>query len=411
MREIRTSLYYQMNKLGDRMLIRRFLLSYAWTNHPQNMAAEPLRPHYHQFSHSLLALAILTVGIYLGQDILVPLAMAGLIAVLLRPIEKKLVRLGMHKVIAISLALLVAIILVSAIAITLSMQLSDFADDLPKIRQNLTDFFGDAKRWVRREYNISYREQEKYLQKAQAQTLDSLQSPDTLGFITGPLGTLTLIPIYVFLLLYYRSMLLHFVVVLFAEKHTGRVREVLSEVKSVVQSYMVGLLIETACVAALNSVGLLMLGVQYSILLGIMAAILNLVPYIGGLVATVLTVVITFSNNPEISIILGVVGVFLLVQFIDNNILVPLIVASKVRVNALVSIVGVLIGGALAGVSGMFLSIPAIAILKVIFDRVESLQPWGVLLGDQTPEEAGSNLFRLPRRRRKTQTSEINAQV
>lgn len=378
-------------------------------NHLSHMAAEPLRPHYHQFSHSLLALAILTTGIYLGQDILVPLAMAGLIAVLLRPIENRLVRMGMHKVIAISLALLVAIIIVAAIAVTLSMQLSDFADDLPKIRQNLTDFFSDTKRWIRREYNVSYRQQEKYLQKAQAQTLDSLQSPDTLGFITGPLGTLTLIPIYVFLLLYYRTMLLHFVIVLFAEKHTERVREVLSEVKVVIQSYMVGLLIETACVAALNSVGLLLLDVQYAVLLGIMAAILNLVPYIGGLVATLLTVVITFSNNPETSIILGVVGVFLLVQFIDNNVLVPLIVASKVRINALISIIGVLIGGALAGVSGMFLSIPAIAILKVIFDRVEGLQPWGVLLGDQTPEESGSSLFRLPRRRRKPRASEIEA--
>lgn len=375
------------------------------------MISEPLppRPHYHQFSHSLLALAILTAGIYLGQDILVPLAMSGLVAVLLRPVEDRLIRLGMHKVIAISLSLLLAIIIVAGVAIVLSMQLSDFADDLPKIRQNLSDFFSDAKRWVRREYNVSYRQQEQYIKKAQAQTLDSLQSPDTLGFITGPLGTLTLVPIYVFLLLYYRTMLLHFVVVLFAEKHTNRVREVLGEVKSVIQSYMVGLLIETACVAALNSVGLLILGVQYAILLGIMAAILNLVPYIGGLVATVLTVIITFSNSPETSIILGVVVVFLVVQFIDNNVLVPLIVASKVRVNALVSIVGVLIGGALAGVSGMFLSIPAIAILKVIFDRVESLRPWGVLLGDQTPEEAGSNLFRLPRRRRKPKADEVSA--
>ncbi len=365
------------------------------------MTSEPIRPHYHQFSHSLLSLAILTATIYLGQDILVPLAMSGLLAVLLRPVEARLIRMGMHKVFAISLALLLAIILIAGLTALLSMQLADLTDDLPKIRQNLSDFFSDAKRWVRREYNVSYRQQEKYLQKAQAETLDSLQSTGTLSFITGPLGTLTLIPIYVFLLLYYRTMLLHFVVVLFAEKHTERVREVLSEVKAVVQSYMVGLLIETACVAALNSIGLLILGVQYAILLGIMAAILNLVPYIGGLVATVLTVIITFSNNPEPSLIAGVVSVFLFVQFIDNNVLVPLIVASKVRINALVSIVGVLVGGALAGVSGMFLSIPAIAILKVVFDRVDSLRPWGVLLGDQTPEEAGSNLFRLPRRRRK----------
>ncbi len=364
------------------------------------MLPEPTRPHYHQFSHSLLSLAILTAAIYLGQDILVPLAMAGLLAVLLRPIEDRLLRLGMHKVIAISLALLLAIVVLAGLTVVLSMQLADFTDDLPRLRQNINDLADDARRWIRREYNVSYRQQEKYLQKAQTQTLDSLQSADTLGIITGPLGTLTLIPIYVFLLLYYRSMLLHFVVVLFAERHTERVREILAEVKAVIQSYVVGLLIETACVAALNAIGLLVLGVQYAVLLGIIAAILNLIPYIGGLVATVLTVLVTFGNQPDPSIMAGVLGVFLLVQFVDNNVLVPLIVASKVRVNALVSIVGVLVGGALAGVSGMFLSIPAIAITKVIFDRVDSLRPWGVLLGDQTPDQASSNLFRLKRRRK-----------
>ncbi|GAB3991802.1 AI-2E family transporter [Spirosoma daeguense] len=366
------------------------------------MSAKTLPPpHYHQFSHSLLALAIITAGIYLGQDILVPLAMSGLIAVLLRPIENRFTRWGMHKVVAISIALLIAILIVSGVTILLSMQVSNFADDLPKIRQNLNDSFHKIQRWVRQEYNVSYRQQNQYLQKAQAQTLDTLQSSDTLGVITGPLGTLTLVPIYVFLLLYYRTMLLHFIIVLFTEKHTERVREVLGEVKAVIQSYMVGLLIETTLVAILNSVGLLVLGVQYAILLGVMAAILNLIPYIGGLVATLLTVLVTFSNTPELSVILGVVGIFLLVQFIDNNVFVPLVVASKVRVNALVSIVGVLIGGALAGVSGMFLSIPAIAIMKVIFDRVESLRAWGILLGDQTPEESGGNLFQISRRKQK----------
>ncbi|GAB3703400.1 AI-2E family transporter [Spirosoma flavus] len=358
-------------------------------------------PHYHQFSLSLLSLAIITVAIYLGQDIIVPLAMSGLIAVLLRPIENRLIRWGMHKVIAISLALLLAIILVSAVTFLLSMQISNFADDLPKIRQNLNDAFHKIQQWIRQEYNLSYRQQNQYLKKAQAQTLDSLQTTDALGVISGPLATLIVIPIYVFLLLYYRAMLLHFIIALFSEKHTERVREVLGEVKAVIQSYMVGLLIETACVALLNSLGLLILGVQYAILLGIMAAILNLIPYIGGLVATFLTVLVTFSSNPELSVILGVVGIFLLVQFIDNNVFVPLIVASKVKVNALVSIVGVLIGGALAGVSGMFLSIPAIAIMKVIFDRVESLRAWGILLGDQTPEESGANLFKISRKKRK----------
>jgi len=104
---------------------------------------------------------------------------------------------------------------------------------------------------------------------------------------------------------------------------------------------------------------------------------------------------VTFISHPEIDVVLGVVGIFIVVQIIDNNFLVPFIVGSKVRINALVSIVGVLVGGALAGLSGMFLSIPAIAMMKVIFDRVPGLEPWGILLGDQTPEQANNKLFRF----------------
>ncbi|QJW91771.1 AI-2E family transporter [Spirosoma taeanense] len=364
------------------------------------MPSDLQRPFYHRLSHTLLSLGILAVAIYLGQDILVPLAMAGLLAVLLRPVENKLVSWGVHKIMAISLAILLAIIVLSGVAIFLSTQLSEFTDDIPKLKRNIHDAYNDVRRWVKQQYNVSYRQQEQYVKKAQAETLDSLQGTETLGMITGPLTTLFLLPIYTFLLLYYRTMLLHFVIVLFAEEHGKRVWEVLSEIKGVIQSYVVGLLTETACVAALNAIGLLALGIEYAVLLSVIAAILNLIPYIGGLVATALTVIIATVNNPEASSIIGVFVVFIIVQFIDNNVLVPLIVASKVRINALVSIVGVLVGGALAGVSGMFLSIPAIAMMKVIFDRVEGMQAWGVFLGDQTPEQPGNRLFRLSRRLR-----------
>ena len=357
------------------------------------------RPFYHQLSQCLLAIGIIILGIYLGQDIIVPLAMAVLLAVLLRPIEGWLIRHGIPKVLSISLAVLLAVLILAGIAIILSMQISDFSDELPKLKRNINDAYRDIRRWIRQEYSVSYRQQDQYLKKAQTQTLENFQSAETLGVVTGPLGSLVLIPIYAFLFLYYRAMLLHFMVVLFAEKHKVQVMEILGEIKSIIQSYMVGLLLETGTVALLNSIGLLVLNVQYAILLGVMAAILNLVPYIGGLVATALAVMVTFINHPDGYTLFGVIGVFLAVQFIDNNFLVPLVIGSKVRINALVSIVGVLVGGALAGVSGMFLSIPAIAMMKVVFDRVDGLKPWGILLGDQTPEQANSNLFRLVKRK------------
>lgn len=357
-------------------------------------------PFYQRLSLSLLAIGLIMTAIYLGADIIVPLALAGLIAVLLRPVERWLVNMGMPKVVAISLAVLLAVLLVSAVGVLLSMQLADFSDELPKLKRNINEFYRDARRWIRREYSVTYRQQAEYLKNAQTKTLENFQGTETLGAVTGPLTTLILIPIYAFLLLYYRTMLLHFMVVVFPEEHKEKILEGLGQIKAIIQSYMVGLLLETTAVAILNSIGLLILNVQYAVLLSIMAAILNLVPYIGGIVATVLAVLVTFISHPEADVVLGVVGVFIAVQFIDNNFLVPVIVGSKVKINALVSIVGVLVGGALAGLSGMFLSIPAIAMMKVVFDRVDSLKPWGILLGDQTPEEANKSLFRIVKRKK-----------
>ncbi len=363
------------------------------------MPQDITQPFYQKLSHTLIALSLITLAIYLGQDIVVPLAMAGLLSVLLRPIEERLIRWKFPKVVAISIALLLAIVVLVGLAVFLSMQLAQFSDDLPKLKQHINDVYTQVRGWVQREYKVSYKQQDQYIQQAQSQTMDSLQGAGSLSFITGPLGTLILLPIYVFLLMYYRTMLLHFVMILFSQQQTARVREIMGEIKVVIQSYVVGLLFETASVAALNTLGLVILGVQYAVLLGVIAAILNLIPYIGGLVAIVLTVLITFVNQPEPATLLGVGVVFLVVQFIDNNVLVPVIIGSKVRINALISIVAVLIGGALAGVSGMFLSIPVVAILKVIFDRVEGLEPWGVLIGDQTPEQAGNDLFGIRRKK------------
>jgi len=131
---------------------------------------------------------------------------------------------------------------------------------------------------------------------------------------------------------------------------------------------MVGLTSEASIVAVLNVSALL--------LLGVVCALPNFIPYIGGLTAIALPVLMAFITKDGLAYPLGVVGVYMVIQFIDN-------VASKIQVNALVAIVGVLVGNALGGVAGMFLALSVIAILKIIFDRIESLKPWGMLLGDE----------------------------
>jgi predicted PurR-regulated permease PerM len=160
------------------------------------------------------------------------------------------------------------------------------------------------------------------------------------------------------------------------------VEEVLLNTKKIIQSYVVGLFIEFIIIAILNSLGLLLMGIRYAFLLGVIGALLNLIPYLGAMIAATIYMLIAFITMPPI-FVLYVLIMYGIIQVIDNNFLIPRIVASRVQINALASIISVIIGGAIWGIPGMFLSIPLIAIVKVVCDHVDSLNAWGFLLGDK----------------------------
>ncbi|PWT98168.1 MAG: AI-2E family transporter [Bacteroidetes bacterium] len=341
-------------------------------------------PYYKKATTILFGLSLLGLIIYLGRDIIVPFSFSILLAILLLPSVSFLERKKVPKVLAIIVVLIFAMILIAALLYFMTTQMMSFADDLPTIRQHLQDHYLTLQRWIREQFNLTVREQKKLIQDATVKMKDS--TPGYIGgaflSVTQSIMLIVLLPIYTFLMLYYRDMIKKFLVSVFESRHEEKVREVLRESRSIIQNYMIGLMIETASVAALNSLGFIILGIQYPIFLGVLAAILNLIPYIGGLIAVVFCMLVTVTNTDEISMVIWVAVVLGIVQLIDNNFLMPKIVGSKVKLNALMTIVAVLIGGALCGVSGMFLAIPGVAILKVVFDRVEELQPWGNLLGD-----------------------------
>jgi predicted PurR-regulated permease PerM len=359
-------------------------------------------PLYAKITALILLIYLVLYGLYIGQDILAPLGFAFLFAVLLRPLEKKFIQWKIPKVLAIVLTLVIAILVVAGLVTFLSKQITSFVKDIPAIKHNLNDLWHQFQNWLSTTFNLTRAQQAKIIEKASSDTMDNIAPVSTLGVITASVATIILIPVYVFLFLYYRMLLLRFVVELFEEKQQENVYNVIHEIRYVVQHYITGLLTETSIVAVLNITGLLIIGAPFAILLGLIAAILNLIPYIGGLVAVFLTALITFTNTGSISTAAWAIVIFMIVQLIDNNFLVPRIIASRVQLNALISIVGVLIGGALCGVSGMFLSIPIIAICKVIFDTVDELKPWGKLLGDDIPKS--TVLRHVLKRRRKATT-------
>jgi predicted PurR-regulated permease PerM len=162
---------------------------------------------------------------------------------------------------------------------------------------------------------------------------------------------------------------------------------VIHETESIIKSYIGGLLIQMTYITVLLGGSLLIFGIKHALLIGIIFAILNLIPYIGALFGNIIGVLLTLSSSEELTPVITVLVTIAIVQFLDNNILMPRIVGGKVRINALSSLAGVFVGGALAGIPGMFLSLPLIAVFKIIFDRTEQFKQWGVLFGDELPKE------------------------
>jgi predicted PurR-regulated permease PerM len=356
-------------------------------------------PFYAKLTYVLLSLIALTFIFYVGQSIIVPLLMAFLIAIILRPVVTFLNRkLRFPNVIAAMIAVTLFVITVIGIFTALSFQITDMVSDFDKIERNLNIHIQNCQNLIRENFNLSSKEQKVFIDEATADSLEKGKEllGSTLLSFSDTLLNLILIPIYIFLLLLYKSLFVKFFTKLFKEEFHTKLYEILDQIKVVVKSYLVGLILEMIFISVLTTIGLMIIGVEYAILLGVITGLLNIIPYIGILFAGFLTIIASLTGSADLSIILGVIIVNLIVQLIDNNILVPLIVSSKVKINALVSIIGIIIGGAIAGISGMFLAIPIIAILKVIFDRIDYLEPWGYLIGDDLQKTYQWNNIRLP---------------
>lgn len=347
------------------------------------MSAKHTYPFYIKAPMVIIGIYLFFYILFLLQDIIVPFAFAGLIAVLLNPLYNKLQQWRVNKIVAICITILVAILVLGAVLFFLSAQIAQFGEMIPQLKAKSMSLLHQAQSWLSSSFGISTEKQMTMVNEAMNNSKAYLGA--TINTVFGMLGVFVLIPLYVFLLLYYKPLILNFIFEVFEEDNSDQVAEILQETKSAVQSYIVGLMIETSIIAVMNSAALLILGVKYAILLGVIGAILNLIPYIGGVVAILLPVLMSFVTKDGFTTPLLIVGAYTLIQFVDNNIIVPRVVSSKVSVNALISIIVVLLGGTLWGVSGMFLSIPFVAVLKIIFDRIDELKPWGKLLGDKMP--------------------------
>jgi predicted PurR-regulated permease PerM len=344
-------------------------------------------PFYAKATLYILCLIGLLLILYMAQGIIIPFVFATIVAIVLHPVVNFLVRIGINRLVAIILTLLLTIIVIIALGGLLITQVSRFTESWPILVDKFTATINQTISGASTYFNIDQQKIDDWITKTKDEILtkSSAVIGQTLINLGSMLVVLLLVPVYIFMLLFYQPLLLDFIHKLFGTNNSSKVSEIVKQTKTVIQRYLIGLIIEAVIVGTLYSVALQILGIDYAILLGIIGALINVIPYIGGIVGVALPMMVALVTKSTAWYAFYIMIIFYIIQLIDNNYIVPKIVASKVKINALFSIIAVIVGNALWGIPGMFLSIPLLAIIKLIFDHIDPLKPWGFLLGDTMP--------------------------
>ncbi|MGZ3882642.1 MAG: AI-2E family transporter [Bacteroidia bacterium] len=358
------------------------------------MTPEIKTPFYAKTAYIFISLFAVVFIMYIGQAIILPLIFAILIATLLNPLVNYLCGKKINKIVSISMAVFLAIMVSLGILYIVSSQAGIFSETYPRLKIKFNESSYRLVSWVSSTFNIRITNIIAWTKETEHSAISNFEFGEKLTAAGRMLMAGMLLPVYVFMILFYKTLLLEFIRRLFSDEHHVAVAEVLVNTKNIIQSYLVGLFLEMLIVAVLNSAGLLILGIDYAIILGITGAIVNIIPYVGGIIAIALPVIIAFVTKDSVTYSLLVLCIYIFIQFIDNHYIIPKIVAARVRINALVSVIVVLIGAAIWGIPGMFISIPLTAILKVIFDHIEPLKPWGFLLGNTVPTASSFTFIR-----------------
>jgi predicted PurR-regulated permease PerM len=333
----------------------------------------------------LLCIIIIFALLRFGQEVFAPLAFACLIALLLITPCKFFERQGFPRGAAALISMLLASIVFVIVFYFISISIVSFRKDLPLMIENINSSIKQLELWAQKSFHIGKEDMKSVVEDSTNDILPSTSSliNQTLTTVTNFVFLGILLFITTFLLLLYRRLIVQFFIMMFADEYSKNIHSIFDRIQIVVRSYIVALLIEMIIIAAAYCSVFFFLGVKYALLLGVIGALVNIIPYLGTIITCVLTALITLTTNSPSTVLWSVISI-IIIHMLDTNILMPKIMASRVNINALASIVGVIIGSFLWGLPGTFMAMPIMAMMKVMFEEVSPLRPFAVLMGDDT---------------------------
>ena len=329
-------------------------------------------------------IVLLSLILYFGKTLFIPLSLSLLVGFILYPICKWMETKGINKGIAIVISILGVTLLAGAIIYLLFVQFSEFLEEWQSLRIKLSETINQLSVFISERFDISLEKQTEFINNALNNSGSQAFSivRNTAYSLSESVFFLLMIPVFSTLILFHRQMLSNALYELFPKEKKNTIHEILVETINAYYNFIKGMLVVYLIVGLLNSIGLLLIGVPHPFLFGFIASILTFIPYVGIMISSLLPIAISWITYNSIWYPLAVIAVFSIVQLLEAYLIFPFAVGNRLKINTLVIIIAIIVGGILWGAAGMILFIPFVSVMKLIADRTPSLKTLSVLLGD-----------------------------
>ncbi|MDQ3191347.1 MAG: AI-2E family transporter [Bacteroidota bacterium] len=340
-------------------------------------------PFYAQAALVLIAVYLLIAGIIIARPLLVPMAIGALITTLLMPLAKFFEKNGMNRFFSSLLSVTLAISILVTIVFFIYSQMVGFVKDLPEIGNKLTAMFNSLELFIKQQTGSEVNLQVEALKQTGIDIIQNNTKSLTQFLLTivGGIAIFLLLPVYIFMFLFYRDFLLEFVTKLFGNNKADYVRGIVLKIQTVSQKYVSGVFFVASILSIINAIVLSILGLEHALFFAVFAGFLNIIPYLGPMIGSLLPIAFAFLLKDTIWYSIGILIYFYVIQSIESYFITPAIVGKNVNINPLIIIVALIVGYTVWGIVGMVIVIPTVAILKIIFDEIEQLHAFGFLIG------------------------------
>jgi predicted PurR-regulated permease PerM len=336
-------------------------------------------------SISVFILFFLVIGgLYFARQFLIPIAISALLAMLLVPLSRWFENKSIPRTLASLLCLLFLLSILGGIIYLVSWQASGISENLYQLSNRIEKIIEDIRQFIVENIGITTETQMQWMNRQPTSGSGAIGiAGSLLSSLMSIMVKCILVLVYVFLFLSSRSHIKKFILMLVPATDVKETEKIISDAGKVSQKYLSGLGMMIAILWLMYGIGFSIVGVKSAIFFAVLCGLLEIIPFIGNLTGTSLTVLMVISQGGSNGMVLGVFITYMMIQFIQTYILEPLIVGSEVNINPLFTILVLVLMEILWGIPGMIMAIPILGIVKIICDHIEPLKPFGYLIGKE----------------------------